>query len=519
LPTNPIPGKTLVPSEVIGECSRLIAEWKVRDVPFPPFCRPVPLQKRITLATTLTNSQLWAIKTHSLRKVFLGVKGVYYEIIAPGQSGELVPVRWLESYDFQQHVPHDVDFRILLTFLELYRTLIGFVLYKLYTEENLVYPPPVDKELDERGEVVGALKLVEKKDEPAAAAGSKVSKKEVKRAIKGIRATATGGDDEEMDDVAEQGDATEDEEEFVERPTNAVNEDVSSAPLTTYSSLVTAQPTSTSSSSLIFAPYTFYLSRETSSKTWEFVVRALGGKIISSLDAPSPDATPLADTITHVICDRPMSPERIRELQGERKWLWVQPQWVADCVNKGKIISAAEYAPGQLLPPHLSPWEGEGELSRPWLEQNAEAIAGEGAEDEEDDELPAVNEESSDEDDNNAEADMPDEDDMPPALLAAAQNPTDPTLVHAAELEAERNGTSHAAFTAQLKAATKALAASTPATTVAAGAKGGKQEDDLRKIMMSNKKAKLYEKIQFSNNQKSQEVCWRLFTRLVLGEY
>jgi len=29
LPTNPIPGKTLVPSEVIGECSRLIAEWKV----------------------------------------------------------------------------------------------------------------------------------------------------------------------------------------------------------------------------------------------------------------------------------------------------------------------------------------------------------------------------------------------------------------------------------------------------------------------------------------------------------
>ena len=30
LPTNPIPGKTLVPSEVIQECSRLISEWKVR---------------------------------------------------------------------------------------------------------------------------------------------------------------------------------------------------------------------------------------------------------------------------------------------------------------------------------------------------------------------------------------------------------------------------------------------------------------------------------------------------------
>lgn len=30
LPTNPIPGKTLVPAEVISECGRLIAEWKVR---------------------------------------------------------------------------------------------------------------------------------------------------------------------------------------------------------------------------------------------------------------------------------------------------------------------------------------------------------------------------------------------------------------------------------------------------------------------------------------------------------
>ena len=433
--------------------------------------------------------------------MFLGVKGVYYEIIAPGQSGELVPVRWLESYDFQQHVPHDVDFRILLTFLELYRTLIGFVLYKLYTEENLVYPPPVDKELDERGEVVGALKLVEKKDEPTGAAGSKVSKKEVKRAIKGIRAAKVADVDEDMEEVEE---SAEEDEEFVERPTNAVNEDVSSAPLTTYSSLVTAQPTATQTS-LLFSPYTFYLSRETSSKTWEFVVRALGGRIISSLDAPSPDATPLADTITHVICDRPMTAERIRELQGDRKWLWVQPQWVADCVNKGKVIAAAEYAPGQLLPPHLSPWEGEGELSRPWLEENADAIAND--EQEEDDELPAVNDESSDEEEEDTPVD--DEDDLPAALLAAAQNPTDPTLVHAADLEAERNGTSHAAFQTQLKAATKALAGSAPAAK--AGGKGA--EDDLRKIMMSNKKAKLYEKIQFSNKQKSAEVS---FVRLLL---
>jgi pescadillo protein len=158
LPTNPIPGKTQVPTEIIAECGRLISEWKV-----------------------------WAIKTHSLRKVFLGVKGVYYECDVPGHAGDLIKVRWLEGYEFQQYVPTDVDFRILLTFLDLYRTLISFVLFRLYTEENLVYPPPLDVELDERGESVGAFRLVERKPEQGVKAQTGVSKKQVKRVRRSSR--------------------------------------------------------------------------------------------------------------------------------------------------------------------------------------------------------------------------------------------------------------------------------------------------------------------------------------------
>jgi pescadillo protein len=75
LPTAPVPGKTTVSPDVIAECGRLISEWKV-----------------------------WAIKAHALRKVFLGIKGVYYEVEVPGQGGETVRVRWLEGYEFQQHV-------------------------------------------------------------------------------------------------------------------------------------------------------------------------------------------------------------------------------------------------------------------------------------------------------------------------------------------------------------------------------------------------------------------------------
>ena len=59
--------------------------------------------------------------------------------------------------------------------------------------------------------------------------------------------------------------------------------------------------------------------------------------------------------------------------------VWIQPQWVADCVNGRKILPHEQYGPGELLPPHLSPWDGEGELIRPWAEaaEASEVIGGE----------------------------------------------------------------------------------------------------------------------------------------------
>jgi pescadillo protein len=477
LPTNPVPGRTVVESETIAECGRLINEWK-----------------------------LWAIKTHSLRKMFLGIKGIYYECDAPGHKGEMVRVRWLESYDFQQHVPTDVDFRILLTFIELYRTLLSFALYRLYTEENLVYPPPLDEELEKKGETVGAFKLVEKSNNEGAQGN--VSKKEVKRAIRGIRAggaTVEDEEDVEMDgeDVAA---GEEKDEDFVERPTKADGtEDVTSAPLTTYNSLVASS--STSKPTLLFAPYTFYVSRETSPKTWEFVIRAMGGKAITSLSATSPELSKDADSITHILVDRPMTPERMREMQGSRKWVWVQPQWVADCINKGKVIGTESYGPGELLPPHLSPWDGEGDVDRPWLEEKVgDAIV----DAEEDDEDVDLEEEDEDEEEEEEDESMSGPATYPPALLAAAADPTNSTLVRAAELEAETSGTPHSVFETQLKEATK-IAKATSGSKAKAPAKGAKGEEDLRKIMMTNKKARLYEKMKYSNTQKSDEVSLLLY--------
>ena len=45
--------------------------------------------------------------------------------------------------DFILQPPSDVDFKVMLTFLEFYTTMIGFVNFKLYNMLNLHYPPKV----------------------------------------------------------------------------------------------------------------------------------------------------------------------------------------------------------------------------------------------------------------------------------------------------------------------------------------------------------------------------------------
>lgn len=40
-----------------------------------------------------------------------------------------------------QVAPRDVDFRIMLTFLEIYETLLRFALFKLYHGMEVAYPP------------------------------------------------------------------------------------------------------------------------------------------------------------------------------------------------------------------------------------------------------------------------------------------------------------------------------------------------------------------------------------------
>lgn len=86
----------------------------------------------------LTEFQMYVIQTRSLRKVFLSIKGVYFQCCVEGEL-----VTWVAPHEFTARRPASVDFRVMLTFVEFYINLIGFVNFHLYQKLNLTYPPKI----------------------------------------------------------------------------------------------------------------------------------------------------------------------------------------------------------------------------------------------------------------------------------------------------------------------------------------------------------------------------------------
>ncbi|TFY81544.1 hypothetical protein EWM64_g2467 [Hericium alpestre] len=458
-----LPSNARVSPSLIENCSRLAAEW-----------------------------QLYVMHSHSLRKAFFSIKGVYYQAEVMDQT-----VTWLVPYQFTQHIPSDVDVRVMLTFLELYQTLLGFVFFKLYADAGLVYPPPIDVKKEEAAAGVGAFSLQEANRSESAPStkktsvevdGKKVSGKDVRQTIKSIVSSTAADADADMPVV----DATEQEadEEFVAHPSTSNPEEAAALPtLHSLSSL----PQSTATK--LFAPYTFWLSRETSRPIFEFLVRAFGGRI--GWPASSGGGSPFEEddeSITHVIIDRPVveraneTPEQ-RERRLRRKF--VQPQWVVDCINAGKILLEETYAQGQTLPPHLSPFGERTGAYDPMtgLTEDAEmAEASDESEIEEDEEAAADEDEEVD--------DAKDKSKVARKVAAAVAD--DAAALRAAELEAEAAGVDYGMFEKEVaKSQKKAQKVKAVEPDIA--------EAEMNKMMMSNKQRKLYEKMKYGNRKRETE--------------
>lgn len=326
----------------------------------------LPSSGRITPERSLACNKLsrewqyYVSKSKTLRKVFVSVKGVYYQAEIMGE-----PVTWLAPHPFTQSVPKEVDFRVMLTFLEFYEVFVKFVLYKLFHTQEWQYPPVVDATLDAQGSCLLALRSENTHlitNEVTATEESKVEKdtltittkpdakfaKKLATLPKVLNALTTEDEDEEDDEytgelAAPLQQAFSDLQNFKANPFGEETEQEEK----TFKKPEVQQ----SSEQLVqlFAKFVFFLNREIPLDWLQLCTTAFGGMI--GWDGPGSPITVDDARITHHVVDRPVQGNSAHPARE-----YIQPQWVFDSINAKMILPTRLYAPSAKLPPHLSPF-------------------------------------------------------------------------------------------------------------------------------------------------------------------
>ncbi|KAL4929980.1 mRNA-binding ribosome synthesis protein NOP7 [Aspergillus undulatus] len=507
--------------------------------------------KTIALCQRITHEfQHYLITTNSLRKSFLSIKGIYYQATIQGQD-----IMWLVPYRFVQRVNGDVDYRIMATFVEFYTTLLGFVNYRLYSSIGLRYPPKFDTRLDENGAELAAFtlegrtvgetpKAIEAANKPSSDAANQEVSAEVQKKVDKVIKKAK----------LDQG-SGEQTTETTEEDTDAIDKFEPAAP---EADTLPQPDLSGDQAGSLFAPFTFYISREAPKAPIEFILRAFGCKRIgwdTVLGGGAFTHNEADPRITHQIVDRPPLPEsalpaipagtddsnavqKVRPGTRIPGRTYVQPQWVWDSINEGKLLRPDLYAPGETLPPHLSPWvkaKKGGYDPRASLAEQEEEGEAEAAEDEESDEemeeadaeKPAAvdakeseSEEGSEDesvdggmdiagtDDDESDSEEEEEEDefegIEDADAGSESEDEEETArtQHQKELEAEAAGLP---FSSGNAADASAAKKKSQAKKRASQKRQEEEELERQKMMMSRKKRKLLEKMMYSNKKTADE--------------
>uniref|UniRef100_A0A8D0DXV0 Pescadillo homolog n=1 Tax=Salvator merianae TaxID=96440 RepID=A0A8D0DXV0_SALMN len=262
----------------------------------------------------------YIIASRSLRKVFLSIKGIYYQAEVMGQL-----VTWITPYAFSHNHPTDVDYRVMATFTEFYTTLLGFVNFRLYQSLNLHYPPKIEGQ--------ALLDLKPEEGETYAMDSESYMEKLSALSASLARVVAASPDDEvEVDEFPLEGESAEQEE--VRRKEQEELE----------------------KHKKLFAGLRFFLNREVPREPLAFVIRCFGGEVSWDKSVCIGATYDMSDpSITHQIVDRPGLEKQVIGR------CYLQPQWVFDSVNAKMCLPVADYFPGVMLPPHLSPFVSEKE--------------------------------------------------------------------------------------------------------------------------------------------------------------
>lgn len=292
----------------------------------------------------------YVISSKSLRKVFISIKGYYYQAEIMGQT-----ITWVVPHQFVIDRVSNVDLNVMKTFTEFYVTILGFINYKLFRSINAAYPPEIvaDSIKDLKGILDRASSNKKKKqpkkrklpdpNEDDDSSGDQDSRNELIAALnKRIRIL-----DNKSVSNAESTDQQPDTfEEFDEngKPTSA--SDSKQRDEMSVQEIMSLER--------LFDGLKFYLNREVPRESLTFVIRSFGGEVSWDKNLFSGATFDEADpTITHQIVDRSSLSERRLDR------VYIQPQWVYDSINMRMLLPTNEYLIGASLPPHLSPFVNE----------------------------------------------------------------------------------------------------------------------------------------------------------------
>ncbi|KAJ8890130.1 hypothetical protein PR048_009637 [Dryococelus australis] len=307
-----------------------------------PSIRHVP-RDQSALCRRLTVEFLhWVIAARALRKVFISIKGYYYQAEIKGQI-----VTWIvpHHFSFEPQAREEVDFKVMSTFVDFYTIVLGFVNFRLYQSFNLIYPPKFQGFSDCEKELVDERQYV---SERIAALNVPLVQ------------TQTGEEAEPEVEIDEFPACTDDPEKL----------EKARLEMERIKNLKT-----------LFNGCKFYLNREVPREPLVFIIRCFGGEVSwNRLLFVGASFDENDDTITHQIVDRP----NVQKVPHPRpitrqfhkytlkltlyicttgstvtKQFYVQPQWVFDCVNARQLLPMNKYFLGATLPPHLSPFVDE----------------------------------------------------------------------------------------------------------------------------------------------------------------
>jgi len=254
----------------------------------------VDLCKRLTI-----EFMHFVIESRALRKVFCSIKGYYFQADIKGQT-----VTWIVPHSFCHQKPASVDMKLMSIFVEFYTTMLGFVNFRLYNSINLTYPPKLP-----------GLEDKEKEGQDGVFALNQ-----------SLHRTVLPDEIPELDHIpiTDDNDAIEaarKEAEAVEAQTK------------------------------LFSGLKFFLGREVPREPLVFMIRCMGGEVSwCSTAAPGATFSEEDDRVTHQISDRESIPNK------KLGRFYVQPQWIFDSINRRMKLNEKDYALGETLPPHLSPF-------------------------------------------------------------------------------------------------------------------------------------------------------------------